>query len=250
MCLPGPGSRLICRSERPHPGAQFQIFDEHGYRYTCFLTDQDGTDIVQLELRHRGRARVKDSIRVGPQHQAKPAASLRARRVGPHRRAVTQHVGWDSQVGADAVPRWMRSDSCALGGRRLVLIAAAPSGLAPIGRDTICLPKRRQSNAKSANPRAHASSSVGAGFAAVSSDKPRRSRIIRSVRPPVSTSRRSSSTHTTSRAVPTSRKVPRPCRCAWARDQAGIRIGAWSARVPPARRLEHASSSWGSRRGR
>jgi len=24
------GSRLICRRERPHPGAQFTIFDEHG----------------------------------------------------------------------------------------------------------------------------------------------------------------------------------------------------------------------------
>jgi Transposase DDE domain group 1 len=59
------GCRLICRSERPHPGAQFQIFDEHGYRYTCFLTDQDGHDIAVLELRHRGRARVKDSIRAG-----------------------------------------------------------------------------------------------------------------------------------------------------------------------------------------
>jgi hypothetical protein len=59
------GSRLICRSERPHPGAQFQIFDEHGYRYTCFLTDQDGNNIAQLELRHRGRARVEDSIRCG-----------------------------------------------------------------------------------------------------------------------------------------------------------------------------------------
>jgi Transposase DDE domain group 1 len=59
------GSRLICRSERPHPGAQFQIFDEHGYRYTCFLTDQDGNDIAILELRHRGRARVQDSIRAG-----------------------------------------------------------------------------------------------------------------------------------------------------------------------------------------
>jgi hypothetical protein len=31
-------SHLICRSERPHPGAQFTIFDENGYRYTCFLT--------------------------------------------------------------------------------------------------------------------------------------------------------------------------------------------------------------------
>jgi hypothetical protein len=59
------GSRLICRRERPHPGAQFQIFDEHGYRHTCFLTDQPGEDIAALELRHRGRARVEDSIRAG-----------------------------------------------------------------------------------------------------------------------------------------------------------------------------------------
>ena len=59
------GTRLICRRERPHPGAQFEIFGEHGYRYTCFLTDQDGEDIAELELRHRGRARVEDSIRTG-----------------------------------------------------------------------------------------------------------------------------------------------------------------------------------------
>ncbi len=59
------GARLICRRERPHPGAQFQIFDEHGYRHTCFLTDQTGQGIAVLELRHRGRARVEDSIRAG-----------------------------------------------------------------------------------------------------------------------------------------------------------------------------------------
>jgi hypothetical protein len=59
------GSRLICRRERPHPGAQFEIFDEHGYRHTCFLTDQDDADLAALELRHRGRARVEDSIRAG-----------------------------------------------------------------------------------------------------------------------------------------------------------------------------------------
>jgi hypothetical protein len=59
------GSRLIVRRERPHPGAQFTIFDEHGNRHTCFLTDQDGEDIAALELRHRGRARVEDSIRAG-----------------------------------------------------------------------------------------------------------------------------------------------------------------------------------------
>jgi hypothetical protein len=59
------GSRLIVRRERPHPGAQFTIFDEHGYRHTCFLTDQDGENVAALELRHRGRARVEDSIRAG-----------------------------------------------------------------------------------------------------------------------------------------------------------------------------------------
>jgi hypothetical protein len=59
------GSRLIVRRERPHPGAQFSIFDEHGYRHTCFLTDQQGEDIAALELRHRRHARVEDSIRAG-----------------------------------------------------------------------------------------------------------------------------------------------------------------------------------------
>ena len=58
-------SRLMVRRERPHPGAQFTIFDSLGYRYTCFLTDQTGEDIAALELGHRGRARVEDSIRAG-----------------------------------------------------------------------------------------------------------------------------------------------------------------------------------------
>jgi hypothetical protein len=59
------GTRLICRRERPHPGAQFEIFDEHGFRYTCFLTDQQDQDIASLELRHRRHARVEDRIRQG-----------------------------------------------------------------------------------------------------------------------------------------------------------------------------------------
>jgi Transposase DDE domain group 1 len=58
-----PDSRLIVRRERPHPGAQFTVFDSLGYRYTCLLTDQIDADIAALELRHRGRARVEDSIR-------------------------------------------------------------------------------------------------------------------------------------------------------------------------------------------
>jgi hypothetical protein len=59
------GARAICRRERPHPGAQFTIFDAAGYRYTAFLTDQPDADIAALELRHRRRARVEDAIRTG-----------------------------------------------------------------------------------------------------------------------------------------------------------------------------------------
>jgi hypothetical protein len=58
------GTRLICRRERPHPGAQFQVFDSEGYRHTAFITDQEDADIAVLELRHRRRAKVEDSIRV------------------------------------------------------------------------------------------------------------------------------------------------------------------------------------------
>lgn len=63
LCAWPEGTRLIARRERPHPGAQFEVFDAEGYRHTCFLTDQEGDDIAALELRHRRRARVEDSIR-------------------------------------------------------------------------------------------------------------------------------------------------------------------------------------------
>jgi len=59
------GTRLIVRRERPHPGAQFQVFDAQGYRHTAFITDQEGADIAALELRHRRRAKVEDEIRCG-----------------------------------------------------------------------------------------------------------------------------------------------------------------------------------------
>ena len=59
------GTRLIVRRERPHPGAQFCVFDAEGYRHTAFITDQGGADIAVLELRHRRRAKVEDEIRCG-----------------------------------------------------------------------------------------------------------------------------------------------------------------------------------------
>jgi hypothetical protein len=56
--------RLICRRERPHPGAQLSLFDTHaGWRHTCFVTNTECEDIAALELRHRGHARVEDRVR-------------------------------------------------------------------------------------------------------------------------------------------------------------------------------------------
>ena len=58
------GQRLVCRRERPHPGAQLSFFDTHaGWRHTCFITNSTGSDIAAHELRHRGHARVEDRVR-------------------------------------------------------------------------------------------------------------------------------------------------------------------------------------------
>jgi hypothetical protein len=56
--------RMIVRRERPHPGAQLSLFDTcAGWRHTCFITNTEGDDIADLELRHRGHARVEDRVR-------------------------------------------------------------------------------------------------------------------------------------------------------------------------------------------
>jgi hypothetical protein len=62
------GTRLICRRERPHPGAQLTLFDTiNGWRHQVFATDTPhaGAPIQFLEVRHRTHARVEDRIRTG-----------------------------------------------------------------------------------------------------------------------------------------------------------------------------------------
>jgi Transposase DDE domain group 1 len=58
-----PGMRVIARRERPHPGAQLRITDEHGWRITMFATNTNGGRLADLEVRHRLRARAEDRIR-------------------------------------------------------------------------------------------------------------------------------------------------------------------------------------------
>ncbi len=62
-----PGTRLILRKERPHPGAQLRFTDTDGMRVTAFITDTPPGvvpgQIAGLELQHRQHARVEDRIR-------------------------------------------------------------------------------------------------------------------------------------------------------------------------------------------
>jgi hypothetical protein len=57
------GTRLICRRERPHPGAQLSFSDLDGHRFQCFITDQTDPDIAQLETTHRQHAVVEDRVK-------------------------------------------------------------------------------------------------------------------------------------------------------------------------------------------
>ena len=59
------GSRLICRRERAHPGAQLSLIDTDGWRHTCFLTDQTGEDVACLDRDHRAHAHVEQRIEDG-----------------------------------------------------------------------------------------------------------------------------------------------------------------------------------------
>ena len=57
------GTRVICRREDAHPGAQLRFSDHDGHRFQVFVTDQPDHGLARLELRHRQRARVEDRIR-------------------------------------------------------------------------------------------------------------------------------------------------------------------------------------------
>jgi hypothetical protein len=57
------GTRLICRRERPHPGAQLSFCDVDGHRFQCFITDQQDENIATLEALHRSHAEVEDRVK-------------------------------------------------------------------------------------------------------------------------------------------------------------------------------------------
>jgi hypothetical protein len=113
------GTRLICRRERPHPGAQLSLFDQvNGMRHQVFATDtpQGGASIQFLEVRHRCHARVEDRIRTGkttgfgrfPSRQfAINAAWLELALTGIDLLCWTQHLLLDGSLAA-AEPKKLR----------------------------------------------------------------------------------------------------------------------------------------------
>jgi hypothetical protein len=60
-----PGTRAICRRERPHPGARHKMgfTDAAGHRFQVFITNQPDPDPAILEACHRPHAHVEDRIR-------------------------------------------------------------------------------------------------------------------------------------------------------------------------------------------
>ena len=61
-----PGMRIICRRERPHPGAQLRLTDMNGWRVTLFATNAPpvgGGTLQALEVRHRRRGHAEHRVR-------------------------------------------------------------------------------------------------------------------------------------------------------------------------------------------
>lgn len=56
--------QIIARREKPHPGAQLTLFEQHaGYRFQLTATNLTGLNVQLLEATHRVQARVESRIR-------------------------------------------------------------------------------------------------------------------------------------------------------------------------------------------
>ncbi len=129
------GVRAVCRREEPHVGAQFNLFDPAGWRHQVFITNSTDPDIVFLEARHRGHARVEDRIKDAkdlgllrfPGHDfAANAAWLLVVGMAQDLTAWTQRLCLDGEL-AQAEPKrlryclWHTAGRLVRTGRRLIL---------------------------------------------------------------------------------------------------------------------------------
>jgi hypothetical protein len=80
------GTRLICRRERPHPGAQLSFTDHDGYRFQCFITDQTDLDVVvigefaaqdrDVDVRDADRDNARMPFAIALEHSALSSATI------------------------------------------------------------------------------------------------------------------------------------------------------------------------------
>ena len=105
-----PGTRLVLRKERPHPGTQLRFTDSDGLRVTAFITDTGHGllcgQLGGLELRHRQHARMEDRIR---QAEATGLHNLPCHRFDANAAwleivlAATDLVAWTKLIGTATV---------------------------------------------------------------------------------------------------------------------------------------------------
>jgi hypothetical protein len=113
------GMRIIVQRERPHPGAQLTLFEEHdGWRYTAFATTT-GVGVLQwLKARHRAHApsKTESAAPKTPAYAGCPPASPPSTRRGapPPRSPSTCSPGCNcSPWTATSSPR--NRNGCATG---------------------------------------------------------------------------------------------------------------------------------------
>ena len=128
-----PGTRVIVRRERPHPGAQLRITDVNGWRLTAFATNTArrgkngaGWRLADLEIRHRLRAHAEDRIRglkdTGltnlPLHAfTKNQLWLEIAQLAYELTVWTQVLGFDDQPARSWEPKRLRLRLFAVAGR-------------------------------------------------------------------------------------------------------------------------------------
>jgi hypothetical protein len=91
------GMRVIVRRERPHPGAQLDLFETRdGWRYTAFVTNTTTGQLRWLEVRHRAPrpGRGPGALRQGHRSGSASASSRSTRPGGVAAAIATDLTAW------------------------------------------------------------------------------------------------------------------------------------------------------------
>ena len=110
------GSRLICRRERPHPGAQLSFTDLDGHRFQCFITDQPDDDLAALEAATASTRSSRTASATLKAPACPTCPSPRSRPNGVARAALCAHdlTVWTQAAALRRRARHLRAQAAAL----------------------------------------------------------------------------------------------------------------------------------------